>query len=284
MTIQCVEGTVYDGDGIVIENEEKAFTIRAGVSNVTIKNYKFRNCRYAVLGVKNKEDPTVESVNIKVENCEMYNDPGTDPFVDREGQNDGTSGTDTGAGVLVYGNGVFHNTVVKLNVCSGLARICLTGEEARAWMICGNRSDGAEDTSIYVKGHNSTIKWNYVVNSGKCGIKVRHNKDKTVAVGGHVISHNYVENFSMIKPDGGGCYNIAVSAIVEYNIGKLVEWPAGKCPSSSANCFFYSGDNIVSRNNTATVLDAPKYTAFKVDRKVNQIDAKDDVTISVENA
>ena len=275
--IQCVEGTVYDGNGETIEGIPTAFKIKAGDSNITIRNYNFRNVRYGVLG---QQDGDLESRNILVENCTMHNDPGSDPFVDREGEANGTSGTDTGAGVLVYGNGVFHDTTVKLNVCTGMARIVLTGEEARAWMICGNSSDGSEDTSIYVKGHGSTIKWNSVKRAGKCGIKVRQNKNKSAPAGGHVICYNYVEGYSMIKPDGGGCYNISTSAIVQYNTGVLLEWPAGKDSDSNAVCFKYNAD-VVSRDNTVTVLDSRHFYGFKVDTKVVWSDCRDDTTILV---
>lgn len=277
MTIQCKNNTVYDGKGQFIEDVDAAFKIKAGVSNVTIKNYKFRNVTYGVLGQK---DGDAESRNIVVEGCEMHNDPGSDPYVDKEGQNSGVNGTDTGAGILVYGNSVFHDTRVISNNCTGLARILMTGEEARAWHISGNRSNGSEDTSIYVKGCCSIIEWNSIIDSGKCGIKVRNNKDKTAPVGGHLIRVNYVENFSMIKPDGGGCFNIAVPAIVQYNIGVLNKWPAGKKdPSSSARCFAYSGNNIVSRNNKATTYDNSKYYGFKIDIKAENCNVRDDQTV-----
>ena len=281
MTIQCESNTVYDGKGQLIEDVDTAFKIKAGVSNVTIKNYKFRNVTYGVLGQKNGDS---ESCNITVENCEMHNDPGSDPYVDKEGQNSGVNGQDTGAGILVYGNGVFHDVKVTKNVCTGLARILLTGEEARAWTIFGNRSDGSEDTSIYVKGHNSIITWNCVVDSGKCGIKVRNNKDVNAASGGHLIECNYVENFSMIKPDGGGCFNVAVPALVQYNVGVLNKWPAGKKdPGASARCFAYSGNNIVSRGNKASTYDSSKYFGFKIDIKAKYTNCRNDETTFIEN-
>jgi hypothetical protein len=276
MTIQCKSDTVYDGKGQLIEDVDTAFSIKAGISNVTIKNYKFRNVRYGVLGKKGEG----ESSNIVVENCEMHNDPGTDPFVDYEGQRvTKTSGQDTGSGILIFGNGHFHDTIVKLNVCTGLARLVLTGDEARNWLVCGNRSDGSEDSSIYVKGMQSKVTWNYVLNSGKCGIKTRPNKNLDTQMGGHHICYNYVEEFGLIKPDAGACINIAVPSLVEHNTCKVVKFPAAKPLKANARCYAYSCPMIVSRNNVAITLDNSKFLAYRVHEKALFLDSIGDQTI-----
>jgi len=276
MTIQCKSDTVYDGKGQLISDERVAFSISAGVSNVTIKNYKFRNVTYAVLGTKGEG----ESRNIIVEHCEMHNDPGTDPFVDYEGQKvTKTSGQDTGAGVLIYGNYALHDTIVRFNVCTGLARIALTGSEARNWTICSNRSDGAEDSSIYVKGTQSLVTWNYVLNSGKCGIKTRPNGNRNTQMGGHRIAFNYVEEFGLIKPDSGACINIDVPTIVEFNTCKVLNFPAAKALSGHARCYNYSSPMIVSRNNVAITKDDPKFIGYRIHDKAVFLDSLGDQTI-----
>jgi hypothetical protein len=276
MTIQCKDNTVYDGKGQLIEDEKVAFSISAGVSNVTIKNYKFRNVKYAVLGTKGAG----ESRNIIVEHCEMQNDPGSDPFVDYEGQKvTKTSGQDTGAGVLIYGNYALHDTIVRFNVCTGLARIVLTGSEARNWTVCSNRSDGAEDSSIYVKGTQSVVTWNHVINSGKCGIKTRPNGNRNTQMGGHRIAFNYVEEFGLIKPDSGACINIAVPTIVEYNTCKVLKFPAAKSPTGHARCYNYASPFIISRHNVAITKDDHKFRAWQIHDKSVFLDSLDDQTV-----
>jgi len=275
MTIECKSNTVYDGKGQLIEDENVAFKIRGGVSNVTIKNYKFRNVKYAVLGSKGEG----ESTNIIVEHCEMHNDPGSDPFVDYEGQKvTRTSGQDTGAGVLIYGNMVMHDTTVRFNECTGLARLVLTGSNARNWTICSNRSDGAEDSSIYVKGTRSIVTWNHVVNSGKCGIKTRPNSDPDTQMGGHHIAYNYVEEYGLIKPDSGACINISVPTLVEYNTCKVVKFPAAKPANGHALCYAYNVPMIISRHNVAITLDHHRFIPYRIHERALFLDSLGDQT------
>jgi hypothetical protein len=135
-TIICESGGVYDGRGQVIEGESVAFQINAGVSNVTIKNYVFKNCKYAVRGAQSFDNSAIyygaESHNIVVEDNEFCNDYHNDFvaaafFQPAVPAYQPVPGSRTGEGWLIDGNGIMHNVQVTNNRCIGAANIATTG-------------------------------------------------------------------------------------------------------------------------------------------------------------
>jgi len=204
-SIICESNVVYDGRGQVIEGENIAFVINAGVSNVVIKNYVFKNCKYGIRGARTFSGSAIylgaESTNIAVEDNEYHNDyhtpeiPAVPFFSPSVPAYAPVPGSSTGEGWLVAGGGIMHDVRITNNRCTGGANIAATGTftapdsdgtgngisgpagrldwfRSRTWDISSNSSDGCLGSSIKLNGWGHQITGNHIKNSGKEAISV----------------------------------------------------------------------------------------------------------------
>lgn len=210
-TVECEDGRIYDGSlddlGDTFEGIETAFIVKSregkpAPSNITIKNYKFVNVRFGCVGSAQNNYVGNNSKNITVENCTLHIDEGIQ-WVER---NDGKT-VPLDGGTLVFGNGKIDKVKVRNNSCTGLSRVALTGDHCTGWLVQGNSSSGAGDSSIYFTGWGHTAKENTIVNSAKDGIKTRVNEEYNPLLpksGGHTITENIILNFAQPVGFGGG--------------------------------------------------------------------------------
>jgi hypothetical protein len=301
-TIICAADQVYDGQGALIENEENAFLIKDGHDNITIRNYRFKNVKYPVKG---EWTGTEESNNIRVTDCEFFNQAGAATV----------PGSSTGAGILVYGQGALHNVTVENNTCTGYTSIVDTGSlniapsgktisgiektwqsgnawietesswgsNPRVWNIIGNTSDGSPDPAIFVNGSLSRIVGNNIRNCGKEGIKVAANFKSSplgddqppvpnweVLNGGHYITSNIVKEYGLESNTAVAAIDIqSPSCVVDYNTVRVSLLGAVSADKDKI-CYHYGNSSpfLISEYNEAKTLDDDRYKSYVIESGV----------------